>query len=193
MTRSGIGVKAIRLGVNDEVIGLELEEEGTELLCMTEKGFGKLTPFAKYRKTKRGARGVKAMRIDANSGNIAACRTLLPGMKLIITTSLGKVIQIDTNEIPKRLSRISRGVKLIRVDENDKVMAVARDILEEDEILEIKEKKVLKQNQFIMMRERKRIKDHKIKEDLELKKEADLNNEVSENEQKNNKEGEEEA
>jgi DNA gyrase subunit A len=193
MSRSGIGVKAIRLGVNDEVIGLELEEEGTELLCMTEKGFGKLTPFAKYRKTKRGARGVKAMRIDANSGNIAACRTLLPGMKLIITTSFGKVIQIDTNEIPKRLSRISRGVKLIRVDENDKVMAVARDILEEDEILEMKEKKVLKQNQFIMMRERKRIKDHKIKEDLELKKEADLNNEILNNEQKNNKEGEGEA
>lgn len=183
MSRIGMGVKAIRLGANDEVIGLELEEEGTELLCLTEKGYGKLTPFAKYRKTKRGARGVKAMRIDINSGNIAACRTLLPGMKLIITTSLGKVIQIDTNVIPKRLSRVSRGVKLIKVDDNDKVMAVARDILEEDEILEIKEKRVIKQNQFLLMRERKKAKEIKIKNELSIKnetKEQDASNEAQE-------------
>ncbi len=127
MGRNSMGVKGIRLAADDEVIGMEIEEKGYQLLCLTEKGFGKLTDFAKFRQTRRGAKGVKAMRIDSKTGNIAACRALKKGITLIITTMNGNIIQIDTNEIPS-LNRVSKGVRLIRVNKDDKVIAVARDI-----------------------------------------------------------------
>lgn len=127
MGRNSMGVRGIRLSSDDEVIGMEIEEPGYQLLCLTEKGFGKLTAFSKFRETRRGAKGVKAMRIDEKTGYIAACRTLKKGIALIITTLNGNIIQIDTNEIPA-LNRVSKGVRLIRVNKDDKVIAVARDI-----------------------------------------------------------------
>jgi len=127
MGRNSMGVRGIRLSADDEVIGMEIEEPGYQLLCLTEKGFGKLTAFSKFRETRRGAKGVKAMRIDEKTGYIAACRTLKKGITLIITTLNGNIIQIDTNEIPA-LNRVSKGVRLIRVNKDDKVIAVARDI-----------------------------------------------------------------
>ncbi len=132
MGRNSIGIRGIRLVEGDEVIGMEIEEPKKALLCVTEKGYGKVTPFDKFRQTKRGAKGVKAMKIDINTGPIAACRTLDKKMKLIITTSNGKVIQIQTNNIP-HLSRISKGARLIRVDGDDKVIAVAREIENNEE------------------------------------------------------------
>ncbi len=132
MGRSSMGVRGIRLGTDDEVIGMEIEEAHHALLCITEKGYGKATPFEKFRQTRRGAKGVKAMKIDKNTGPIAACRTLHRKMKLIITTSNGKVIQIQTKTIPQ-LSRISKGARLIRVDKDDKVIAIAREIEDNEE------------------------------------------------------------
>jgi DNA gyrase subunit A len=127
MGRNSMGIRGIRVAKDDQVIGMEIEEPKLALLCLTENGYGKVTPFEKFRQTKRGAKGVKAMKIDLKTGPIAACRTLDKKMKLIITTSNGKVIQIQTQSIPQ-LSRISRGARLIRVDEDDKVIAVARDL-----------------------------------------------------------------
>ncbi len=132
MGRSSMGIRGIRIVDDDEVIGMEIEEEKKALLCVTEKGYGKVTSFEKFRQTRRGAKGVKAMKIDANTGPIAACRTLDKKMKLIITTSNGKVIQIQTQKIPQ-LSRISKGARLIRVDQDDKVIAVAREIEDNEE------------------------------------------------------------
>lgn len=188
MSRSGMGVKGIRLSANDEVVGLEIEEPGNELLCMSEKGYGKLTSFAKFRQTRRGGKGVKAMRIDEKTGVIAACRTLTRGMKLIITTSLGKIIQIDTNEIPT-LSRISKGVRLIRVEENDKVIAVARQLLDDEELEVVKEKQIKKENKSLIQKQKRLLKEAKEKQ-IKINQEIAKKKEIEENKE-NKEEGKE--
>jgi DNA gyrase subunit A len=129
MGRASYGVRGIRLSKDDSVIGMEIVEDGHMLLCLTEKGYGKLTKFELFRKTKRGTKGVRAIKISSKTGPVAACRSLTNDMKLIITTTSGNVIQINTKQIPK-LSRNSMGVRLIRIGSNDRVIAVARESLD---------------------------------------------------------------
>ncbi len=126
MGRTSYGVRGIRLSKGDSVIGMEVEEADHLILCLTEKGYGKLTKFSLFRKTKRGTKGVRAIKISEKTGDVAACRSLTTDMGLIITTAEGNVIRINAKEIPK-LSRNSRGVRLIKVDDNDRVIAVARE------------------------------------------------------------------
>lgn len=129
MGRASYGVRGIKLSKDDSVVGMEIEEEGHMLLCLTEKGYGKLSDFKLFRKTKRGAKGVRAIKVTNKTGPVAACRSLTNDMKLIITTAAGNVIQINTSQIPK-LSRNSMGARLIRIESNDRVIAVARDSLD---------------------------------------------------------------
>lgn len=129
MGRASYGVRGIRLSKDDSVVGMEIEEKDHMLLCLTEKGYGKLSKFELFRKTKRGTKGVRAIKISSKTGPVAACRSLTNDMKLIITTTSGNVIQINTKQIPK-LSRNSMGVRLIRIGSNDRVIAVARESLD---------------------------------------------------------------
>jgi len=129
MGRASYGVRGIRLSKDDSVVGMEIEEEDHMLLCLTEKGYGKLSNFKLFRKTKRGTKGVRAIKISSKTGPVAACRSLRGDTKLIITTAAGNVIQINTKQIPK-LSRNSMGVRLIRIGSNDRVIAVARESLD---------------------------------------------------------------
>ena len=128
--RSSFGVRGIRLSSDDSVIGMEKEEKDHYLLCITENGYGKITRFDLYRKTKRGTKGVRAIRADKKTGFVSVCRSLTKEMSLIISTSNGNVIQINSKQIPQ-LSRNSKGVRLIRVEKKDKVIAVARAFIDE--------------------------------------------------------------
>ena len=128
--RSSFGVRGIRLSIDDSVIGMEKEEKDHYLLCITENGYGKITRFDLYRKTKRGTKGVRAIRADKKTGFVSVCRSLTKEMSLIISTSNGNVIQINSKQIPQ-LSRNSKGVRLIRVEKKDKVIAVARAFIDE--------------------------------------------------------------
>lgn len=123
------GVKGITVEKNAQVIGMDvIRQENTEqepqLLVITEKGYGKKTPLSDYRLQGRRGKGLKTIRMTEKSGNICALRVLEEGCELMIITQKGIMIRISSTEIPSR-SRITQGVKLIRLAEEDCVVAVA--------------------------------------------------------------------
>ena len=122
--RNGQGVIGMRLKDKDEVIGMTLVHEEDILLTITEKGYGKRASAENYRLTKRGAKGVKNIKVDAKSGNVVA--TFTPGQanQVLATTSSGKVIRTHIESI-RQIARVGRGVKVMSVDDNETVVAVA--------------------------------------------------------------------
>ena len=135
--RSSKGVIGIRMGKSDMVIGMEVEEEGTSLLCVSENGYGKLTDFDTFRLIKRGGKGVRAMNINPKSGTVIACRVVKPTDDLIIITTGGQTIRMSTSAIPE-LGRYATGVRLIRLSGNDLVTSISRvehvDVIEDSEV-----------------------------------------------------------
>jgi DNA gyrase subunit A len=122
--RNGQGVIGMRLKKGDEVIGMSLVNDEEILLTITEKGYGKRANASNYRLTRRGAKGVKNIKVDEKSGKVVA--TLTPGNanQILATTSSGKVIRTHIDTI-RQIARVGRGVKVMAVDEDETVVAVA--------------------------------------------------------------------
>lgn len=123
--RSSKGVIGIRLDIGDQVVGMEVEEMDTALLCISENGYGKCTDFDTFRLIKRGGKGVRAMNINEKSGPVVSCRIVRNDEHLFIMTVKGQTIRICTSEIPQ-LGRYATGVRLIKLEEGDKVISVTR-------------------------------------------------------------------
>ncbi len=123
--RSSKGVIGIRLDIGDQVIGMEVEEPDTALLCISENGYGKCTEFDTFRLIKRGGKGVRAMNINEKSGQVVSCRVVRNDEHLFIMTVKGQTIRISTSQIPQ-LGRYATGVRLIKLEEGDKVISVTR-------------------------------------------------------------------
>ena len=122
--RNGQGVIGMRLKENDAVIGMSLVNDEDLLLTITQKGYGKRAEAGNYRLTRRGAKGVQNIKVDEKSGNVVA--TLTPGNanQILATTSSGKVIRTHIESI-RQIARVGRGVKVMSVDEDEEVVAVA--------------------------------------------------------------------
>jgi DNA gyrase subunit A len=121
--RTARGVKGVQLKPQDLVIAMAIEEPECHLFCISSKGTGKVTAYEKFRKTNRGSKGVKAMRLGKGE-TLAACTSIpIGGMNLVIVTRNGKMIQIDTKQIPT-LNRVTQGVSLIKTVGQDRVIAV---------------------------------------------------------------------
>lgn len=128
------GVKGISLKEEAEVIGMDIiprdyEEQNTQLLVITENGYGKKTPLSEYRCQARRGKGLKTIRMTEKSGRICALRVLEEGSELMIITQKGIMIRISSEEIPS-WSRVTQGVRLIRLEDEDHVVAVANIDLE---------------------------------------------------------------
>jgi DNA gyrase subunit A len=123
--RSSKGVIGIRLDLGDQVIGMEVEEPETALLCISENGYGKCTEFDTFRLIKRGGKGVRAMNINEKSGPVVGCRVVRSDEHLFIITVKGQTIRITTSQIPQ-LGRYATGVRLIKLEEGDKVISITR-------------------------------------------------------------------
>ncbi|NLM51666.1 MAG: DNA gyrase subunit A [Firmicutes bacterium] len=136
MGRTAQGVRGIDLNAKDEVIAMEVipadkEDEG-ELLVVTENGYGKRTPFSEYRLQKRGGKGIYTIKVMAKNGPLVAAKMVQPEDELMIITAGGIMIRQDVNDISLQ-GRHTQGVTLIRLDEGDRVVSVARVIAEEEE------------------------------------------------------------
>jgi len=136
MGRPAAGVKGINLKKGDEVVGMEIIRSGNPknekrkekkryLLIVTENGFGKRTELKEYKPQGRGGSGVKTAKITPKTGNIVGSR-LLTGEEedLIVISRKGQVIKTKISQIPK-LSRATQGVKIMRLEEGDKVASIA--------------------------------------------------------------------
>ncbi|HAO6147842.1 TPA: DNA gyrase subunit A [Listeria monocytogenes] len=133
MGRTAAGVRGIRLREDDEVIGMEVLEDDEKVLVVTEKGYGKQTPASQYPLRNRGGMGVKTVTITEKNGNLVAMKTVTGEEDLMLITVSGVLIRFEIETV-SQTGRSAMGVKLIRLDEDEKVATVAKVPKEEDEV-----------------------------------------------------------
>jgi DNA gyrase subunit A len=128
MGRTATGVKALSLNSStDKVIGMvALENENQQILVISEKGYGKRSLLSAYRKTHRGAKGVKAMNITDKTGNIVGIIDVdNPDDDIMIITKNGIGIRLNISNIPL-LNRVTQGVRIINLNSDDAIASVAK-------------------------------------------------------------------
>ncbi|RPI16645.1 MAG: DNA gyrase subunit A [Ignavibacteriae bacterium] len=132
MGRSAAGVKAIKLGKSDYVIGLvAVKRSGTSILVVTDKGYGKRSELNDYRMTRRGGKGVITMKSSDKNGRLISIREVLDNDDLMIITNKGIMIRQHVSDL-RVMGRNTQGVRLIRLDSSDTISAVASVVGEEE-------------------------------------------------------------
>ncbi|HET7580548.1 MAG TPA: DNA gyrase subunit A [Bacillales bacterium] len=131
MGRTATGVKGITLRNEDEVVGMGILEGGEDLLVVTEYGYGKRTPAEDYRIQTRGGKGLLTCNITDKNGSVVALMPVSPDDDLMIISVSGVIIRTEVDGISVT-GRNTQGVRLIRVNEGEKVATVARVVKEEE-------------------------------------------------------------
>ena len=129
--RVGKGVVGIRFkSKDDEVVSMEVVKKDDILLTVCEKGYGKRTKVEDYRLQSRGGKGVINIKTTERNGKVVGVKVANPGYEVMIMTEKGMSIRLPVDEI-SILSRNTQGVRLVKLDEGDKVAAVANIVPEE--------------------------------------------------------------
>ena len=123
--RDTSGVRGIGMKDGVSVLGMEVTNGNGDLFVITERGYGKRTPVADYPEQNRGGQGVYTIQMTERKGNLAAMKTVGPQHELFIVTEGATVIRVKTDEI-SQTGRATQGVKMMTVDDNDRICAVAR-------------------------------------------------------------------
>lgn len=132
MGRSAQGVIGIRLDPDDRVVGLGVVADGADLLVVTERGFGKRTPLDEYRPVNRGGKGVLTLRKTERTGPIVGILVVHESSEAMLLSKEGIAIRIKVDEI-SQMGRNTQGVTLMRLDDDDEVVAVANIVGKDDE------------------------------------------------------------
>jgi DNA gyrase subunit A len=119
------GVKGITLSAGEKVIGMEMIDDDVEILSITENGYGKRTISSEYRKQSRGGKGILAMKLTEKNGTIVQIKHVSEKEDLMIITDKGQVIRTKISGI-SLLGRNTQGVRLIKLKEGEKVVAVEK-------------------------------------------------------------------
>ncbi len=142
MGRTAKGVRGIKLAQGDNVIGMEQAEregEQPDVLSVCENGYGKRTAFSEYRTQNRGGSGVITIKTTQRNGCVAGIKLVDESKDLMVITEKGMAIRIRCEEI-RSVGRNAQGVRLVRLEENDKISRVAPVVKEEEEKTETEEK-----------------------------------------------------
>ena len=143
--RTSMGVRGMNLTDHDEVIGMQLDSQGTHLLIASEKGMGKRTAMEEFSPQNRGGKGVKCYKITEKTGNVVGIKAVDEDDEIMIINTDGIVIRMKCSTI-SILGRITSGVKLINLQESDKIASIAKvrkgDEDEEEEKEEIEETEI---------------------------------------------------
>ncbi len=131
MGRTASGVKGISL-TDAKCIGAEICTEEDIVLVATEKGYGKQTKVSEYRKTKRGSKGVKALNVTDKNGAIVTFKIVKENHDVVIITDSGMIMRMALDQI-NVLSRVTQGVRLINLKENQKLSTISIVLKEEKE------------------------------------------------------------
>jgi DNA gyrase subunit A len=107
-------------------------QPGLSLLTVCENGYGKRTDVEEYRLTRRGAKGVINIKTTERNGPVVALRAVTDEDSLILITSSGNLMRMPLDEL-REIGRATQGVRLIRLEEDDKVVAVAKVASEPEE------------------------------------------------------------
>jgi DNA gyrase subunit A len=123
--RASGGVLGVRLRGEDVVVGMERRDESGDLLVVTEFGYGKRTPLKEYRRTGRGGKGIITLKVTGRNGRLVGIKIAGAGDEVLLMSSEGIAIRIPVGEISLQ-GRGTQGVRLMRLDEGDRVVAVAK-------------------------------------------------------------------
>ncbi|MFW6268546.1 MAG: DNA gyrase subunit A [Bacillota bacterium] len=123
--RASQGVKAINLDKDDYVIGMGVDSEGKDLLVVTDNGYGKRTSLEKYRLQSRGGKGLITARLTDKNGKLAGIKVVSDKQELIVITGEGIIIRTIIAGI-SRSGRNTQGVKIIELNNSDRVVSLAR-------------------------------------------------------------------
>lgn len=135
MGRTAAGVKGISLGADDEVVSAIVIDSNNSILIATENGFGKRSPIEEYRLQKRGGKGVRGIKRSLRNGDVIAAKQVDDEEEVILIADSGKIIRMDLSAI-RVIGRSTQGVKLINLDENERVVSMdslAKDTSEDDD------------------------------------------------------------
>lgn len=134
MGRTAKGVRGIRLASGDNVVGMEqADREGQQpdVLSVCENGYGKRTAFEEYRTQNRGGSGVITIKTTQRNGGVVGIKLVDESKDLMVITEKGMAIRIRCEEI-RSVGRNAQGVRLVRLDDNDKIARVAPVVKEEE-------------------------------------------------------------
>ena len=125
MGRTARGIRGIKLSKEDEVVGMEAVAMHTQILTVTSKGYGKRTQASEYRIQNRGGSGIFTVKRTQKTGDVVGIKTVLDEDELMVISNKGKIIRLRAVDIPIQ-GRSTQGVRLITLDEGERMVAVAR-------------------------------------------------------------------
>ena len=125
MGRTAHGVRGIQLNYGDVVVAMDsVTGENSEVLTATEQGLGKRTAVSEYRKQTRGGKGVINIKVNEKTGIVIGMKVITPGQEIMMITAAGIIIRIDVEGI-SQFGRNAQGVKLMTLNDDDKVVSLA--------------------------------------------------------------------
>ncbi|MCH7838724.1 MAG: DNA gyrase subunit A, partial [Planctomycetes bacterium] len=125
MGRGARGVRGMKLAPDDSLVSMVAIEPGYSLLTICENGYGKRTDIEAYRKTRRGGKGVVNIRTTDRNGRVVEMLAVRDDDEIMIIASSGMMLRTDLSAV-REIGRATQGVRLIRLKEGDKVVAVAK-------------------------------------------------------------------
>jgi len=132
MGRTATGVRGVRLGKGDKVVGLlVVKRQDISVLVVTEKGYGKRSDINDYRITRRGGKGVITVRTSDKVGKLIAMMEVNDNDELVIISTKGMVIRQSVKDI-RIMGRATQGVRVIRLKDADSIADIAKVVPEED-------------------------------------------------------------
>jgi DNA gyrase subunit A len=140
MGRNASGVRGVRLkDQKDEVVGMiSVNDMDSDILVVSENGYGKRSKLEDYRITNRGGKGVKTISITEKTGNLVSLKNVSDGDDLMIINKSGIAIRMEVNTL-RVMGRATQGVRLINIKNNDSIAAVAKVVLDDQEVTDIEE------------------------------------------------------
>ncbi|MBU1880735.1 DNA gyrase subunit A [bacterium] len=133
MGRTAAGVKGISIGAGDFVIGMVVVKREGTLLVASEKGYGKRSSIQDYRITNRGGKGILTLRVNKKIGEMISIMEVVDQDDLMIVTTSGMVIRQPIEKI-RTIGRVTQGVRLIRIAEEDHIADIAKVVKSEEHV-----------------------------------------------------------
>jgi DNA gyrase subunit A len=126
MGRVSRGVRGIRLRAGDQVIGMDIVEEGSSIFVISDQGYGKRTKIAQFTAHARGGVGIRSAVVNAKTGTLVGVKALSgdDSQEVIIISQQGQTIRLGLKNIPE-LGRATQGVRIMRLNEGDRVVSLA--------------------------------------------------------------------
>jgi DNA gyrase subunit A len=123
--RDTYGVVGMSLEAEDQVVSMEILSRGADILTVSENGYGKRTAMEEYRMQSRGGKGIITMKTTEKTGRVIGVQQVTEDDQLMLITNIGKIIRLRVKDI-RVIGRNTQGVRLIDLEEGERVVSVAR-------------------------------------------------------------------